>query len=250
MGSHLTLSSVSAKIGRFAVSRSCLRCGAVQELSLCERCLSTLYLDTAQREKVSLVHTPEGRCVKCGRILVSCDGLCLSCRTLDHLSGLDRALSLYPYCGFSAVIMAAWKKSQDRSIAWLFARLLADPLRELYAHEGMDWAIVPVPPRPGKVGKTGWDQIDDLTRELRSRFSFPVARCLTRNSAIEQKGLGKEARAHNARGTMKAVSGFRVPSSACVIDDVMTTGSTIDSCAYALKEAGCRTVHALTLFFD
>jgi predicted amidophosphoribosyltransferase len=146
--------------------------------------------------------------------------------------------------------MAAWKKSQDRSIAWLFARLLEGPLSELYAQEGRALAIVPVPPRPGKVAEIGWDQIEDLSIELAGRYSLPVSRCLIRQSAIEQKGLGKEARVDNARGSMKTVRGSRIPASACVIDDVMTTGSTIDSCAYALKEAGCRTVRAITLFFD
>lgn len=110
--------------------------------------------------------------------------------------------------------------------------------------------VVPVPPRPGKLRDRGWDQIEDIARLLETQHNITVSRCLERRSAMQQKKLGRLARHTNMRGAIAVKGTIAVPQKAIVIDDLMTTGATLEACADALKAAGCGKVYGLTLFFD
>ena len=67
---------------------------------------------------------------------------------------------------------------------------------------------------------------------------------------MQQKKLGRLARHTNMRGAIAVKGTIAVPQKAIVIDDLMTTGATLEACADALKAAGCGKVYGLTLFFD
>ena len=112
--------------------------------------------------------------------------------------------------------------------------------------------IVPVPSRPGKIRKNGWDQVEYLAKLIEKKHArygnFPVNRCLKRLPSKSQKELGRENRKTNLKGRIVTVK--QPPKTAIVIDDVMTTGSTLDACASALKEGGTQTVYGLCLFYD
>ncbi|MDR2134220.1 MAG: hypothetical protein LBP27_03865, partial [Treponema sp.] len=134
-------------------------------------------------------------------------------------------------------------------------------------------AIVPVPPRPGKIKKTGWDQIEYLAALLEkppaekgsrkkrpepgagdanlragSRLSLPVRRCLKRLPSKSQKELNREDRGTNLKG--RVIPGAAAPETAVLVDDVITTGSTMDACAEALKSGGAKKVYGICLFYD
>jgi predicted amidophosphoribosyltransferase len=109
------------------------------------------------------------------------------------------------------------------------------------------YAIVPVPPRPGKIKRKGWDQIELLARRM-ERSGVSVSRCLRRLPSRSQKELDRHGRAINLVGKMICIE--PPPKTAILIDDVITTGSTMDACARALKEAGCAHVYALAFCYD
>ncbi|MDR2259165.1 MAG: hypothetical protein LBE14_08480 [Treponema sp.] len=110
-------------------------------------------------------------------------------------------------------------------------------------------AVVPVPPRPGKIRRTGWDQIEYLAKLLeKGRGGPPVNRCLKRLPSQNQKELNRENRKTNLRG--RIILKGRAPRQAVILDDVCTTGSTMDACAAALKAGGAETVYGLCLFYD
>jgi predicted amidophosphoribosyltransferase len=130
---------------------------------------------------------------------------------------------------------------------------LAEKIREtLTCDFPPEVRIVPVPPRPGKIRSGGWDQVEYLARLLErnsaSGKGLSVDRCLKRLPSISQKELGRENRRSNLRGRIIPVR--QVPHTAVILDDVMTTGSTLDACAAALKEAGAQIVYGLCLFYD
>jgi predicted amidophosphoribosyltransferase len=113
--------------------------------------------------------------------------------------------------------------------------------------------LVPVPPRPGKIRKTGWDQIDSLGKGLAKAYRknhspyLPVHQCLKRLPSPSQKALNQEDRRTNLLGRIRCVK--PIPPEVILFDDVITTGSTLNACAAALKTGGARQVYGICLFY-
>lgn len=117
--------------------------------------------------------------------------------------------------------------------------------------------LVPVPLHPSRRRARGFNQAEALARGL-SRKAGTLAggwaprvetRCLVRTRAtVPQTGLSLKARRENVRGVFRVTSPEIVRGRVVVlVDDVMTTGATLSSCASALKRAGARQVFGVTL---
>jgi ComF family protein len=105
--------------------------------------------------------------------------------------------------------------------------------------------LVPVPGHPRHRRRRGFDQAERIAAALGRRTGKPVAHCLLRGrSAPPQAGASRAERLRNGGSTI-SVSG-RAPLRAVLIDDVHTTGATLDACARALRAAGAESVVAVT----
>lgn len=217
---------------------ACLVCGGYSRvLPLCTDCMHTI---TAKA-----VRDWNECCNLCGQPLISARRRCPSCRTIERFSALDGIHPVLPYQLYGHVLLAAWKLEGNRRFGPFFASLLEPALRtDVLAGR----VLVPVPPRPGKIRSRGWDQVEDLAVILEKKFDIQVSRCLVRTGGRQQKKLGRLDRAVNLCGAFEVCAG--VPDSAVLLDDLVTTGATLDSCADVLRAAGSRTVRALTLFHD
>ncbi len=157
----------------------------------------------------------------------------------------DRAYPIFPYSGPARELISAYKKGGRRSLAPPIAAMADRAIRGLWPGR----TVVPVPPRPGKIARRGWDQVDQIAREL-GRMGHRIERPLVRTSASEQKRLGRELRAANARASYSLRRGASPPAEVLLLDDVITTGATVDACAAALKAGGARSVVVLALAAD
>jgi predicted amidophosphoribosyltransferase len=103
--------------------------------------------------------------------------------------------------------------------------------------------LVPVPFAPHRRRARGFDPADLLARRLAARTGRPVARCLRRSGdAPRQLGAARAARLRTGGVEARAPA----PPEAILVDDVHTTGGTLDSCAAALVSGGSRKVLAVT----
>ncbi|GHV82951.1 amidophosphoribosyltransferase [Spirochaetia bacterium] len=188
----------------------------------------------------------ESRCESCGRPLISETGHCLSCRAEDPPS-FDGVISLYPYLGRHKKILSAYKFGKNRCLGNFFAEKFLEGCA-LFPPFDNKPVWVPVPPRSGKIKKTGWDQIEYIARAIECKKQIQVERCLKRLPTKSQKELGRQGRKTNLKGRILTVK--KPPENVILFDDVFTTGSTMDVCAAALKDAGSKTVHGICLYYD
>lgn len=226
---------------------SCIVCGArCGAVPVCRTCRRMYFLPDFCRAE---------RCSVCGKKLISEHGVCMQCRGQRLLEHTDAVLPLYSYRLWNSILLFRWKIEGTRSLSSFFAGLLAEALSVMPP----GFAVVPVPPRPGKIRKKGWDQVDELCTFLDLRWKYRVCRILERSTTEEQKMLDRTGRlatigkayslktGRNLKTGLRTIGG-QLPECVCLIDDVMTTGATIESCAAVLKTAGVKKVYAVTLF--
>ena len=225
----------------------CSICGAVLVKAgetwygLCDECRAGIERDLAENRQSEC-------CGLCGKPLISEHRRCLSCRKDDAQNrAYDRVSVLFPYTGKYRRLLAAYKFSKNLALGNFFAEKIAQTLD--LTGISPETHIVPVPPRPGKIRESGWDQVEYMARLLKkSNSGLPVNRCLKRLPSQSQKKLGRDSRQTNLKGRIVTVR--EPPKRAVIIDDVMTTGATLDACATALKEGGAEAVYGLCLFYD
>lgn len=107
--------------------------------------------------------------------------------------------------------------------------------------------LVPVPATPGRRRERGIDHARLLARALGRRSATPVAARALRRSSHAPRQVGADRRARLAAGRIEVQAG-RIPGSRRVVlvDDVHTTGATLDACARALLARGVAEVTAIT----
>jgi predicted amidophosphoribosyltransferase len=106
-------------------------------------------------------------------------------------------------------------------------------------------AVVPVPPHKPRLRRRGFDPAALLAAALAARAGLPLSPCLRRTDhGHRQVGAGRRLR--RSAGRFAAVASADPPRRALLVDDVHTTGATLDACAKALKERGAEWVGAAT----
>jgi ComF family protein len=165
---------------------------------------------------------------------------CRRCRRQKRAIVRTRAIG--PYDGTLRAIIHAFKYDGRRSLAAKLGELMR--IRGADAVQGAD-AAVPVPLHPARRRERGFDQAADLARHV----GLPVIHGLHRiRPTAVQAGLPAARRHGNVRGAF-APRGQGATLDGCtvvLIDDVSTTGATLEACARALAAAGVREVRALT----
>jgi ComF family protein len=107
--------------------------------------------------------------------------------------------------------------------------------------------IVPVPLHPRRLRMRGFNPAAQIARSLAREFEIPfdaVALCRTRDTP-SQTGFDRRERLNNVRGAFRPRRGRNVPERIWLVDDVVTTASTLAEAAIALRAAGASTVIGL-----
>jgi ComF family protein len=170
----------------------------------------------------------------------------LSMQALADPPAYARARAAVRFDDVARALVHALKYGDRLDIAPTLGRWMAQAGHELLA--GAD-ALVPVPLHWRRLWARRFNQSAALANCISAATRIPVSTALKRTRATPQQvGLSKTERAHNVQGA------FRVPAAAkaevagrrlVVVDDVLTSGSTVDACARALLRAGAAEVDVL-----
>ena len=200
---------------------------------LCPECLSQVH------------HVEPPICSRCGDAVVV-DGLCPRCRT----SPLRNVNCIRSVAHFEGVLRKA-----VHHLKYYGRAALAGPLGDLMAAYWMQQSmladvLVPVPLHAARLRDRGYNQAALLAREMGRRVGLAVdEHTLTRRRATSpQVGLNAVQRGENVRDAFHCVGSGLAGKQVLLVDDVCTTGATLEACAIALcAEGGAHGVQALTL---
>jgi len=175
------------------------------------------------------------------------NGVCHWC--LQFPRGFESLQSPYRFEGPIRDAVHALKYRGVRAAADSLGGLMAEYLQTSTVNADV---LVPVPLHPRRLRNRGYNQSALLARAISRRNALPMLDghlVRIRNSRPQVEVTSREERRRNIADNFdcpRDASGLAM----LLIDDVATTGSTLSECAYALKNAGASTVHALTLARD
>lgn len=184
-------------------------------------------------------------CMKCGKKVEEGEEYCTDCREREHI--YDRGRALYEYDS-AAQSIYRFKYGGRREYAGFYGEQMAEYLGGFIRSINPD-ALVPIPLHRRRKAHRGYNQAELLALALGEKMNIPVyPRLLTRvRDTIPQKKLNPGERQNNLKKAFN-ISGNDVKLKiTVVIDDIYTTGTTIDEAARALKEAGADKVYFIAL---
>ncbi len=198
---------------------------------ICNQCTSLMPLNNGKT------------CIRCGASLAGQEEYCINCSNGND--NIDRAHSVYVYEGVVPRLIQSVKFHGRADCTEVFAHLLA----ELSRQRNLRYDIVCSVAMTNKSKKLrGYNQSKLLAQYYCDIMDVQYCDALVKvKQTLPQEGLTRKQRRENLVRAFSAhkdmVSGKRI----LLIDDVMTTGATLDSCAYALKRVGAISVVGLTV---
>src|SRR5215471_3664303 len=218
---------------------SCTICSASVEPGeyLCEECGS----------KVSRIAPPF--CSKCSEPFDGAITTQFACANCAHRKiYFETAVSAYRARGIVRHVILNFKYGRQIHLRHLVARWLRAAFDDPRLRDRHFDAIVPVPLHPARERERGFNQAALLAEWLSERLSLPLRPALERvHYTTTQTAFDRAERMQNLRGAFRLRKKADVRSlRVLLIDDVLTTGSTLSECARVLKEAGAQSVHAAT----
>jgi competence protein ComFC len=195
---------------------------------LCEDCRTALTL-----------FTPPW-CDRCG-----VPGTYLRCRCHSTPRNLDQVRSVGPFDGWLRGAVVQFKYHGEWARTAHLGALLAGTVAQLQPSD----ALIPVPLHPTRLRQRGFNQSLLLAQYVGDLLNIEIKEPLIRTRRTDaQANLGAQQRMANVAGAFAAQPNIVVTGlSIVLIDDVITTGSTLSSCAEALTGAGAASVKAVSL---
>nr|DAL96533.1 MAG TPA: putative amidophosphoribosyltransferase [Caudoviricetes sp.] len=203
---------------------------------ICQECL----------RKLSVVKGPV--CKKCGKEVMTPEiEYCFDC--VKHKRTFEYGLAVFNYEETARKSMAKIKYKNKREYLDFYGEAIAVRYEKLIRRMDAQ-VLVPVPVHPTRKKERGFNQAELLARRIGECLSIPVsAGILVRNkNTMPQKGLDPSGRLKNLEEAFAAGIETKGVEGVILVDDIYTTGSTIEACTRVLKKAGIKRVYFVTIF--
>ncbi len=208
--------------------------------------------------KLSPVTQPT--CRKCGKELVcEQEEYCFDCSR--HRRSFESGVALFNYNDAARRSMAAIKYRNKREFLDFYAAAMIWRFGKVILNWNPD-VLIPVPVHPSRRRKRGFNQAEDLAKRLSEKLAKKmgqerVSRGKPGLSAVPvdtgllfrikktmpQRELDPRQRMENLQQAFAADTSRTMPNCVVLVDDIYTTGSTMEACARVLKAAGVAEIH-------
>ena len=210
---------------RFSFKQNCLMCAAsTSELSLCERCIESLNL------------APSPSCPHCG--LTTQGEHCGQCVKSTPAHDTTKALFFYTFP--TSAILQHYKYNNALFLSQTFGALFSEQLATNNQYKEID-LIIAMPLHADRIKERGFNQSLEVAKTMAKQLSIPLVKpsCMGIKNTAPQGSLPLKARLKNMRGAFQInmrnnIKGKRI----AIVDDVMTTGASLNELAKILKKAG------------
>ncbi len=184
-------------------------------------------------------------CMRCGKMVEDGEEYCRDCREREH--AFERGRALYEYDS-AAQSIYRFKYAGRQEYADFYGEQIADYLGDFIRQLRPD-GFVPIPLHRRRKARRGYNQAQLLAEAVGRQMNIPVySKLLVRGrNTVPQKKLNFQERQNNLKKAFNISENDVKLKTIIVIDDIYTTGSTIDEAARALKAAGAERVYYITL---
>lgn len=197
----------------------CCSCGRIGKI-LCHNC------------KYNIVSEKKNCCLVCGQV-ARANGLCRFCHP-----PYDRAWLVGERSGALSTLINLYKFNNLKSAC----KDLADLVDQVLPQLPVETVLVPVPTVPAHIRQRGYDHVMLIAKKIAKTRKLPLWSVIYRQTKTKQRQAGAKQRqfqASQAFGVSKKLDKNKIY---LLLDDVMTTGATINYATKALKKAGARQV--------
>lgn len=193
-----------------------------------------------------LLWAKEPVCMRCGRTLGREETeYCTDCRVKKHLFSQGRAVFLYG--GKIRRSLYRFKYYGRREYASFYATEAARLWESWIKSKGVE-AIVPVPMYRRKERLRGYNQAEVFAQALGKKLKLPVRNLVRRTrDTVPQKELNERERKHNVKNAFQLQSDIVKYKRVLLVDDIYTTGSTMDAVTEVLLDAGIMEVYFICI---
>jgi ComF family protein len=208
--------------------------------SLCHRCMDGLRLNMGNR------------CSQCGRPIAGEDGhICAFCALDGNYGILTAGISPFHYEATSRRLITKFKYDDMRFIGGYMADMIIDYDRDALSMLQRVDIFLPVPDHPSRRRVRGFNQCEEISRELARRLGKECASSIVvrRKRTKRLKELTREERETELEGAFAIgnLGGFDKAAAICIVDDILTTGSTSRAIGRLLRNAGFRNIYLVTV---
>ena len=203
------------------------------------------------KDELHIINEP--RCAKCGKPLTdSGKTYCNDCKKMKHY--YDRARSVFEYTGEMKLVLYRFKYGNSRGYGKFFAKVAKDVLENKLKEWNVQ-AIIPVPMYKDKEIKRGYNQAELLSRRIALIFNLShYPDMLIRSvDTLPQKQFTPQARLNNLKKAFRFNSRYdnlvqtNSSLSVLLVDDIYTSGATMEACTRILLSAGIPNVFVLSI---